>query len=450
MPITNGSYKNPGWEDGGPPAINATELNAISNTLETGIPNASLNVGDILFTKRTNLGDKYLLCNGDNLTDTKYSQLSPLLKDASLENNWESGFLLPNCPIGYRGFLYANGYYIIVGATSGQTINNVGIYYSTSLSGTWTYKKITNFAINKSILAVPCIKYLNGRYVILYTCNEDSRPVFIEWHILYSTSLSGTWSDTMYNTHSTVGQDYSNANITYGNGTYVIARETLEPSIPSTSTVGYTSSNLSSWAPQGVMQSDGTRNRLFSFDYYNGCFVCQFEKTIRFNDSVTSFVWKQVYANGGLTNTYSKIFYTKDGYYCSFIRKTGNAIYLAYGKDLDSELQYVHTGIETEQSGYSYGCGNYINNQFVLVYKSASEQCSVYFSNSLSEKFSTGRTIQVGTTEPIENNIILTDKEWLMIGASGTNVTFYVRKFGVKVLPEISVETSYPMIRAIQ
>lgn len=34
MPIVSGKYKNPGWVNGQQPAINADELNAISDTLE--------------------------------------------------------------------------------------------------------------------------------------------------------------------------------------------------------------------------------------------------------------------------------------------------------------------------------------------------------------------------------------------------------------------------------
>lgn len=34
MPIQNGKYVNPGWQNGGPPSIDANELNAISDTLE--------------------------------------------------------------------------------------------------------------------------------------------------------------------------------------------------------------------------------------------------------------------------------------------------------------------------------------------------------------------------------------------------------------------------------
>lgn len=34
MPIVNGKYQNPHWVNGGPPALDAAELNAISDTLE--------------------------------------------------------------------------------------------------------------------------------------------------------------------------------------------------------------------------------------------------------------------------------------------------------------------------------------------------------------------------------------------------------------------------------
>ena len=34
MPIVSGAYQNPGWANGTTPAIDATELNAMSNTLE--------------------------------------------------------------------------------------------------------------------------------------------------------------------------------------------------------------------------------------------------------------------------------------------------------------------------------------------------------------------------------------------------------------------------------
>lgn len=33
MPIIDGKYVNPGWVNGGPPAINADELNAISEAI---------------------------------------------------------------------------------------------------------------------------------------------------------------------------------------------------------------------------------------------------------------------------------------------------------------------------------------------------------------------------------------------------------------------------------
>lgn len=38
MPIVDGVYQSPNWNNGGPPAINAEELNAISESIVTGIP----------------------------------------------------------------------------------------------------------------------------------------------------------------------------------------------------------------------------------------------------------------------------------------------------------------------------------------------------------------------------------------------------------------------------
>lgn len=34
MPMVDGKYQNPGWQNGGEPAIDASELNAMSETLE--------------------------------------------------------------------------------------------------------------------------------------------------------------------------------------------------------------------------------------------------------------------------------------------------------------------------------------------------------------------------------------------------------------------------------
>ena len=83
MPIVNGKYKNPGWVDGGPPAINATELNAISDTLE----NTGDKIGDITTTMRTDLGADYLLCNGDVVDKTQYPALWNVLPEVTPETS---------------------------------------------------------------------------------------------------------------------------------------------------------------------------------------------------------------------------------------------------------------------------------------------------------------------------------------------------------------------------
>lgn len=55
MPITNGKYVNPGWKNGGPPALDAGELNAISNTL-VNVQNASTKVSCLGYTGTVPIG----------------------------------------------------------------------------------------------------------------------------------------------------------------------------------------------------------------------------------------------------------------------------------------------------------------------------------------------------------------------------------------------------------
>ena len=52
MPIVNGAYKNPGWVNNAPPVINATELNAMSNTLESAFTSFPENYSSDLNTFR--------------------------------------------------------------------------------------------------------------------------------------------------------------------------------------------------------------------------------------------------------------------------------------------------------------------------------------------------------------------------------------------------------------
>lgn len=450
MPITNGNYKNPGWNDGGPPAINAAELNAISNTLETGIPNASLNVGDILFTERVDLGEKYLLCNGDDVTDSKYSSLMPLLNNSTLSDRWESAWKLPNAPVNYRGFEFINGYYIIFGLTdtSVSSINDICVYYSTSLKGTWTYKKITSFSANKSFLGVYNIRYLNGRYFILYHCNVDGSTGQYESHLLYSTSLNGTWTDTKWwGDASTFGQNARYADIAYNAGQYVIARDTYDSNTGMSYTGSWYSTNLTAWNSSGSIWS-GSDTNMKNLAYWNGRFMCTIGNVFYWKTSPVSGSgdWTGI---GNLYATYNIPFITSENYYAIFGAKNADtSLYLYYLNTSMSETT-INTGMVLSNS-YSQRLGNYLNKQPVFIYNGAGDgNINIVYSSSVSSEFINGSSVYAVPNLPI-SNMYLTNTEWLIISYSGNNISFYIRKYNTKVLPKISLDTSYAMIRAIK
>lgn len=185
MPIVNGSYVAPTWNDNAPPAITASELNAMSGTIESN----QYSVGDIVHTKRTDLGDKYLLCNGDDVTDAKYNELKPLLKYATPSNAWKKEQAIPaSSQFIQNSASFVNGYYTFTQIEPNGT--SFGIYYSQSVSGPWEKKLI--FVGDTSVEFCGVVYYLNGKYIV-YSGTERVQSFHNPW-ISFSDSLSGTWT----------------------------------------------------------------------------------------------------------------------------------------------------------------------------------------------------------------------------------------------------------------
>ena len=142
-------------------------------------------VGDILTTARTDLGAKWLLCNGDELDRDLYSELANVIPhESDLNGTWDKSLALD----GKRseGFIYQGGYYVLA---YGDTNSSVYISYSTSVEGPWTSKEIVpNSQLeNATNLGVYGIKYLNGMYVVFGIIGYRG-------FYAYSDSLNGTWT----------------------------------------------------------------------------------------------------------------------------------------------------------------------------------------------------------------------------------------------------------------
>lgn len=88
--------------------------NALQSITKDG---GSYQIGDTLTTARTNLGDKWLLCNGQAISNTEYPELSSLLKSV-YDFNWSSmgttPYTITELATDDDVFLVASDYYLFV------------------------------------------------------------------------------------------------------------------------------------------------------------------------------------------------------------------------------------------------------------------------------------------------------------------------------------------------
>lgn len=94
MPIQDGKYVAPTWVNNAPPALDADELNAMSQSIESAVQpdeafESANNIGDIVLTKRTDLGDNWFLCNGEQVDNPdNYPDGLQFLKEFDLSDNY--------------------------------------------------------------------------------------------------------------------------------------------------------------------------------------------------------------------------------------------------------------------------------------------------------------------------------------------------------------------------
>ena len=169
------------YEEGTP--LNAANL----NKLEQGLVDSIYRIGDIKTTVRTDLGDDWLLCNGDAVSEESYPDLYALLgllHGAWTANNQGSANLY--------GITYGNGYWVAVGS-------NGTLYYKADTPvGTWTANK-------QGSVALYGITYGNGYWV----------AVGGDGTLYYKADTPvGTWTA---NNQGSVNLQ----SVTYGNGYWV-------------------------------------------------------------------------------------------------------------------------------------------------------------------------------------------------------------------------------------
>ena len=171
------------------------------------LPNIFEPVGTIKTTVRTDLGDKWLLCNGASVDPATYPELCDILPAADPGGIWsafeKSGvtYFTANNKV----FMCSNGTQAIV------------LEYADTPYGPWTTVNIPTASNNS--FGVNSIKYINGYYVIV------GFLMYTAPYIFYTKDLDGTWSKCAIN-DSNAGDaalDRRAVDIIYSENTYIIA-----------------------------------------------------------------------------------------------------------------------------------------------------------------------------------------------------------------------------------
>ena len=157
--------------------------------------NVGYQVGDILTTARTNLGDKWALCNGASIDRDSYPELSNVL--LPIPYPWSSKTI---SGIYIKDSVYGNGYWVLSGYGPDDSAGYIA--YTNSVTSSWTVKKIHTTSIVH-------INYQNGYFV------ASSKGM-----LLYTTDPSSTWTSV-----TTPDNYYNFGRVVYGNGYWVYAVE---------------------------------------------------------------------------------------------------------------------------------------------------------------------------------------------------------------------------------
>ena len=171
---------------------------ATPNDVFQKISDSTTEIGDIKITVRTDLGDKWLLCNGDSVSSSAYPDLANKIKTVSGQQITDGTdyYILGDIAC-YNGTWVATG--------QNQTDNSLYVFFTTDPTGVWTKKQVTSQEMKAGHIAC-----YNGTWVIAtYTQTGWYGRIFV------STNLSGTWTSKSVDNQSLNG-------IACFNGTWVI------------------------------------------------------------------------------------------------------------------------------------------------------------------------------------------------------------------------------------
>lgn len=235
-------------------------------------------VGDVRTSIRTDIGDNWLLCNGDALSATEYPELYAILQEANppheatwsaMKEIWDAnGYHAP-----INDIAYGEGYYVAVGQekpyTSSEDAEILKIHVATSLDGGWSEK--ASLYSEYPNAAATSVAYGNGMFVAGGYFRNDSSPYTMYGLIYYADTPSGTW--TRKNLWSSDTNENKVMGVAYGNGTWVAAGEYRSGS-NYYARIAYATTPSGTWTNKDIFTgTSSSRFQIKSITYAGGCWV---------------------------------------------------------------------------------------------------------------------------------------------------------------------------------
>ena len=269
----------------------------INNTTPSSSSSSdSWEIGDIKLSSRSGLGDNWLLCNGDNIYDSEFPDLSNILNNRTL-NLKNSDWTRVNYLSGTDDILkviYANGYYI--GVRYGT---NLSVMYGQSLSGPWT-ENIVRSNVGTGLTLVDFI-YKNGYYIILTSGS-----------MYYATSPSGTWKS-----YNAKGLGFKSGTSVSGiyydeNSSQFILSGLNDSSYPS---ISYASTPGSTWTKKVIYSGNPDSTYISNVVFYDGYYIAVSSNYLIYATSLDSTWTRRSYISSRYTIKIPVLFQSNGYFY---------------------------------------------------------------------------------------------------------------------------------------
>lgn len=398
-------------------------------------------IGDCLTTARKDLGNKWLLCNGDEIDASEYPELADAIKSIYGQytgSNYDNSALRVNSVASY------NGLWVAVG----RKLSNPYIWITNTPAkkGTiWTEKEIST-SVSVSLNLVDCY---NGTWV---ACGADSNGYC---YIFTTTDPTGTWTSQKLDS-STV---FRPNDIMCYDGTWVL--------------VGYTSNTApcicvstnpsGGWSVTKLDMDSKNYGSLTGITYANNKWVASGYLYNSAISDATTYIW---YADT-ISGTWVPFQVSETLY-------MGNGTKIAYDDGMwviagsnNSGIPYVWytnnlLGNWTEKQLSTTPClitdMAFCNGLWTLVGYNSKGSSSAYYPTIFTASVPDGAwTIQELSTKSIAlNSIYCVDNMWVAVGryqyTSGSNTYYqaYTYSNSFALLPTFSNDIVYTYIKALE